>query len=280
MNPSGRRHIKYQSFVKDMYEAGMLGFTSSPQGLVTPFFVAKKDGRQRLILDCRGVNRRFQEPPAMSMAAGASWGQLHLPKQSTLFVAQSDIKDYFYSLAMPSGLQRLFAMPGIPAELLRLWKVPEHLGGNAVSGGEVYPCLRVVPMGWSWAMWIAQRVHTEQCLIGSGLSPDRLIHDKSPAPSLDDGQPVLIPYADNLNVAGTCSAQVQSVKDRVVKHLRDLGFKVHEEMDACSSATSLGYHIDGNLESFNRCLTNLPRFSLLFPGSLDDPGLQASWFRS
>ena len=228
-----------------MYEAGMLGFTSSPQGLVTPFFVAKKDGRQRLILDCRGVNRRFQEPPAMSMAAGASWGQLHLPKQSTLFVAQSDIKDYFYSLAMPSSLQRLFAMPGIPAELLRLWKVPEHLGGNAVSGGEVYPCLRVVPMGWSWAMWIAQRVHTEQCLIGSGLSPDRLIHDKSPAPSLDDGQPVLIPYADNLNVAGTCSAQVQSVKDKVVKHLRDLGFKVHEEMDACSSATSLGYHIDG-----------------------------------
>ena len=236
---------EYVDFIKDMYDAGMLGFTSKPQGLVTPFFVAKKDGRQRLILDCRGVNRRFRPPPAMSLAAGYSWGQLRLPSKSKLFVAQSDIKDYFYSLAMPKELQTLFSLPGIPAELLRSWNVPDHLGGDASSGGETYPCLRVVPMGWSWAMWIAQRVHTQQCLVASGLGPDRLIHDKSPAPDLDDGQPVLIPYADNLNVAGINKSQVQEVKDRVVKHLRHLGFKVHEELDACSSATSLGYHIDG-----------------------------------
>ena len=99
---------EYQNCVKDMFEAGMLSFTSKPQGLVTPFFVAKKDGRQHLILDCRGVNRRFRDPPAMSLAAGYSWGQLRLPSHSKLFVAQSDIKDYFYSLAMPMDLQPLF----------------------------------------------------------------------------------------------------------------------------------------------------------------------------
>lgn len=47
---------EYELFVKTLYEAGMIDFTSEPQDLVTPFFVAKKDGRQRLILDCRGVN--------------------------------------------------------------------------------------------------------------------------------------------------------------------------------------------------------------------------------
>ena len=62
-----------------------------------------------------------------------------------------------------------------------------------------------------------------------------------PAPSLADGQPLIIAYADNLNIAGTCAEQVQST----VAHLRSLGFGVHEEMDACTSAASLGFFVDG-----------------------------------
>ncbi len=46
---------EYRHFVKKLYDVGMLRFTCSPQDLVTPFFVSKKDGRLRLILDCRGV---------------------------------------------------------------------------------------------------------------------------------------------------------------------------------------------------------------------------------
>ena len=99
---------EYQHFVKKLYDVGMLRFTCSPQDLVTPFFVSKKDGRLRLILDCRGVNRRFRPPPTMSLAAGYTWSHLQLPKNKTLFIAQSDIKDYFYSLKMPEVLQPFF----------------------------------------------------------------------------------------------------------------------------------------------------------------------------
>ena len=56
---------------------------------------------------------------------------------------------------------------------------------------------------------------------------------------------ILVPYADNLNVAGTCSHRVQEVKDKIVTELRRLGFRVHEETDACTLAQSLGFLIDG-----------------------------------
>ncbi|CAJ1329097.1 unnamed protein product [Effrenium voratum] len=50
-----------------------------------------------------------------------------------------------------------------------------------------------------------------------------------PSPSLAGGIPLLIAYADNLNVAGTCPSQVQAAKDGAVQRLRALGFGVHEE---------------------------------------------------
>lgn len=56
---------------------------------------------------------------------------------------------------------------------------------------------------------------------------------------------IIIPYADNLNVAGTDQSRVQAVKDCVVARLREVGFRVHEETDACTIAQSLGFVIDG-----------------------------------
>ena len=47
------------------------------------------------VLDCRGVNRRFRPPPQLAMGSGASWAQLSVPKGSSLYVAQSDIKVFF-----------------------------------------------------------------------------------------------------------------------------------------------------------------------------------------
>ena len=67
---------------------------------------------------------------------------------------------------------------------------------------------------------------------------ERVLVEGRPCPDLSDGEPILIPYVDNLNVEGTDPARVQAVKDQV-------GFRVHEEMDACTTAQSLGFMIDG-----------------------------------
>lgn len=55
----------------------------------------------------------------------------------------------------------------------------------------------------------------------------------------------MLAYADNLNVVGTDCEAVQRAKDSAVAHLRSLGFVIHEELDATSSANSLGFFIDG-----------------------------------
>lgn len=111
--------------------------------------------------------------------------------------------------------------------------------------GWVRPMLRVVPMGWSWAMWLSQRVHQYQSLLGANLTLDRVLVDGKEAPDLSDGQVLLLPYADNLNIAGTDARLVQMAKDGAVKQLRKVGLLVHEELDATTCAQSLGFVIDG-----------------------------------
>lgn len=100
-------------------------------------------------------------------------------------------------------------------------------------------------MGWNWAMWLAQRAHQNVALEASKLDMARVMVEGKPCPDLSGGEVVIIPFADNLNVAGTNSQRVQQVKDAVVQRLREVGFSVHEETDACTLAQSLGFLIDG-----------------------------------
>eukprot|EP00973_Karenia_brevis_P034783 4799597-Karenia_brevis.AAC.1 len=60
-------HELYYEFVSDIFAAGMIGFTADALDIVTPFFVKKKDGMQRLVWDARVPNRRFQRAPPMAM---------------------------------------------------------------------------------------------------------------------------------------------------------------------------------------------------------------------
>ncbi|CAE7255770.1 hmgA [Symbiodinium natans] len=152
--------------------------------------------------------------------------------------AASIITPFFVS---KKRLRRYFALPPIPASAL-----PAGVGVIAESEGELwYPRMKVVPMGWSWAMWIAQRIHQHQASVALACSPDQVLVDGRPPPSLEAGSPLLIPYADNLNVCGTNQAAVQSAKDKVVEQLRSVGFRVHEEEDASLRVQALGFVIDG-----------------------------------
>ena len=238
---------EYSLFIQDLFHKNMVDFTEAPRDCVTPFFVAKKSGRLRMVLDCRTVNRRFRPPPPLALSAGYSWSRLRVPKGKKLYIAQSDIRDYFYALEMPHNLRPLFCLPPVPKKLLREWDVPADRGGDLVGdNGWVWPMLRVIPMGWSWAMWLAQKVHEEQVRIATGFGPERILTEGSSAPSLDGNIPVLIPYADNLNVCGLCRSEVQKAKEQVVSHLQALGFRTHEEIDAGTRAISLGFLVDGD----------------------------------
>ena len=71
---------KYVDFIKLLYDSGMIEFTDTPRSKVTPFCVAKKNGRLRLILDCRETNRMFKDPPPLALGTGASWSRISIPE--------------------------------------------------------------------------------------------------------------------------------------------------------------------------------------------------------
>ena len=109
-----------QEVVEDLYNANVIGFTSKPIDIVTPFFVEKKGKESiRLVLDCRSANRRFKPSPPIEMASGTSWASLQLPPGQTLHVAQSDIKDCFYNISLPAALGRYFSLPLVAADFVQ-----------------------------------------------------------------------------------------------------------------------------------------------------------------
>jgi len=85
----------YEGLIGDLFESHIVTFTKHCRDRVAIFFVRKKNGSLRIIVDARGPNRRFKRPPSGGIAAGESFAQLQLEEgEEVLFVSQSDLKDF------------------------------------------------------------------------------------------------------------------------------------------------------------------------------------------
>ena len=233
----------YHEFVANLYNRNMLDFSHTCHSVVTPFFVAKKDNRLRLVLDCRTSNSFFVSPPEMAMPAGYSFSQVQMDSEDQMYIAQSDIRDYFYSIGMPEELRSDFCLPQVDLRLV----APHHPLCQSNEGAVlIYPVMKVVPMGWNWAMYLSQRIHMYQAMQAAQVGVDRVVVDSRPVPKLSKEVPfLLVPYADNLNILGIDKQAVQQAKIRIVSHLQQLGFRTHEEQDAELTAEALGFLLDG-----------------------------------
>ena len=61
-------HAAYGDFLQTLWDRGML-ITKTAIKVCGPFFVTKKDGSLRLILDTRDSNALFAEPPYTPLAS-------------------------------------------------------------------------------------------------------------------------------------------------------------------------------------------------------------------
>ncbi|CAK0849368.1 unnamed protein product [Prorocentrum cordatum] len=223
-------------FLRSLYDCGILGFCRASKGMITPFFVKKKQGRQRLVLDCRR--------PEMSSAENMHG--LEVPGEaSPVFVATGDISFFLnYQCGVPSALSEYFSFEAVDASLAKKWGATSDVRGLSLPDvGEVFPCLLVLPMGWTWSFYIVQALHAE-LLREAGFSQDLIMSNAWPAPPLSD-DPVALPYCDNLTVFGMS-------RDRVDQRLRELigvfegkGFVLHEISWASTSSDILGTAFDG-----------------------------------
>jgi hypothetical protein len=165
---------RYAVFLVDLYRSGVIGWTSPPKVLFGVFFVRKKNGKLRLFFDARKAYLLFREPPTTLLGSMESWGRVELPScKEDLFVAQEDVRDFFYRLGFSRALGELFSLPPPDLELLRTafgGELPGDLQSlllDSAAGSPVCPYVKVLPMGFSWAFHLAHEAHMTLALLGA-----------------------------------------------------------------------------------------------------------------
>ena len=104
-----------------MADCNMVELLNSDEGRleeVGVFTVAKKEGKQRLIVDARGSNLHFVDVDPVHLATGATFSRISLKHSETLWVSSVDIADAFYLMALPEQLRGYFAMAPVKCSKL------------------------------------------------------------------------------------------------------------------------------------------------------------------
>ena len=236
-DPQFKDHNKYAGFVKRLYDLSLVDVSlAKPQEAVSIFFVKKKAGKLRMILDCRLANTHFAEPEGIRLASADSITKMEVPGQAPLYTASADLQNAFYTMGMPMGLRQLFGLKKVRASELGISEV----AGVPVRPEQwVYPRVAVIPMGWSHAMWWCQRL-SEKLVEGSGLLKEERVRDFDPVPA---GNFWHIEYVDNLVVFGTDKAEVERRFWLAVTALREAGLTVHEIEFGTGECKVLGWAI-------------------------------------
>ena len=238
----------YLDFLRHLHRCGILGLTDGVQGRVGVFAVSKKPKvengvikeRQRLILDCRGVNMRFKDPPRSELGSLAALTELELPDGQNLFVAGADIQDCFYAAKLPGDLQSFFCL----AHDLDRDEACNIFGDDFVQHSDLQsfsPCINVLPMGFSWSFYIIQQLHEQSVRRSLGIPREDVILNGYPAPQLSGDKVVAMPYCDNCHSLALSAEGCEEGKKRMCEDLEGMGFSLHEQV----GFPTLGGVIDG-----------------------------------
>lgn len=251
---------EYRAFIRRLYRANMVDYVYADDlDNITEyagiFFVWKKGReRQRMVVEARRSNEHFEPPAHVGLATGATMGRLEASENSSVYCGGLDIRDCFYHIGLPEFLRQYFCLDAVYGRDV-------GLTGEEASR-LVVPRLRVVPMGWPWALLITQVIHT-RAAAAAGLEaasrcedfkPPPLIPgarqvDESPGGSsrLSDHRPhvVHLEYVDNLLVLGHSPEEVADAVRKAKVVLEKLGLPTHELTEAETHAIMLGWEFDG-----------------------------------
>lgn len=194
------------------------------------FFVGKKDGRLRMVCDCRLSNCHFAAPQKVRLCTAEAMTRIEVPGKEELFISSADLKDAFYHFQLPVALRPYFGMRPVRAAEVG---VTSYEGEPLQPDSLLFPRLKVLPMGWSHALFWCQKLH-QHVVSSVGASADTCLEDKCKVP---DHSCMHIEYVDNFVVLGTCKAAVDSLAEKGVAALRSKGLVVREVE---SSSTSQG----------------------------------------
>ncbi|CAK0886193.1 unnamed protein product, partial [Prorocentrum cordatum] len=209
------------AFSRRLAKIGIVGFRRAIKSRCGACFVRERDGDILFICDARATNMCHRPPPRTVLGGAACISEIDLSGYAASLggvggvcephFSGADIKDCFYQLANEEmggwfGFDSALRLEDWDLDFYRTWG--DSVGGwtPAVAGEMLCPCLRVLPMGWAWALYFAQEVVSNQ-VRASCLDGDRqLLRGKRPAPLLRLGKPPAAVHVDNFTGVGGSAA--------------------------------------------------------------------------
>eukprot|EP00973_Karenia_brevis_P042568 5893336-Karenia_brevis.AAC.1 len=129
----GKHSKRLGRFYAQLFRCGMLrfrdGWTREKVGI---FFVRKKNGRIRIIIDTRIANTYFAEPSHIDLPTAAAWCSLEADANSPMYFAACDLDNALHRMRLPNDLcDTFFSMPPCQREFLPK-DVRSHAPGDDV----------------------------------------------------------------------------------------------------------------------------------------------------
>jgi hypothetical protein len=172
-----------------------------PTHIMKMFTTEKKNGLLRLILDCRPLNDVFARPPEMDLPRIT---QVIDDLMKSEWVAQADAVSYFYQFPLHPDIARYFGA---------------RLGQNRGDYTDI--CMLAMPMGWSWAPSIGQRV------------ANTLVRDCGLA------------WVDNFLITGKDRETFESARSKFLERVKSSGLQLDsEELQPQKEFVALGIDFD------------------------------------
>ena len=256
---------------KALHKRQLLTFRARRKARVGFFTVKKKDGMQRLIIDARQANSCHRPPPTTRLGTPAGLCSLDLSddtleshgfggimgdgdKQNVQVTAEAgDVGDCFYNFAIPS-LASWFATDDhfSVEELNDLGFEVSHIYDDELGherpvghGERLFAVFNGVPMGWSWALYIANEIVSYQVSLSSVRPGRDEVRDRLPAPDVLPGAPVVATYVDNVHCfggqPGDAGSRMEDIGDRFAR----LGIPfVIDKVESQLCLESLGLFLD------------------------------------
>ena len=212
----------YANFCRKLAEPGLVEYRREGTERVGAFAVWKNSGRQRLVIDCRAANLHFEQPERVHLATGA-FARLAVDSGGPVEVGGVDIADAFYNIQLLPELRGYFGLPSVRASHV---DVTHTIEGKCKPNDLIVPVLKVVPMGWTHALWVCQSCH--EIIVDEiprfAFNP-RLV-DRQPAPGMDPF--VHTEYVDNFVALSQRPGLAFELANEVGQRLRERGLPTHE----------------------------------------------------
>lgn len=168
----------------------------------------------------------FEDSDAVQLATGQSFAAIEVDGGAPVCVGGVDIQVAFYALQLPASLRRYFGLLPIKAGAVGVSRLE---GVDCPPGEMITPVLRVLPMGWTLALWTCQVLHEFTASTVEGVRDSNRLRDRRPAPRIDGTVSGFIhtKYVDNFVALGSCRGEVEAPASVVKVALGECGLPTH-----------------------------------------------------